>query len=138
MVQMVNLVGPLLTNLVPLHGPDVPYFSVKKPALLSWPNGMGADLMEDERTVVEYASVVHILGRGRRDVFLAYTEDVETLLGIPIRAILTENDCMSKSLEAIKDKCFAYQGKFHRITQMMTVWQRLKFLFTNDLTDVLK
>lgn len=137
MRKMVKLVGPILSKLVPLYGPDVPYYSMLKPSLTSLPGGPTAMMLVDNAPLVEYAPVIHLCGAGRDDVFVAYTKDVEELLGIPIRTILSENDCLSQSLEAIKSKCFSYEGKFHRITQMMTFWQRLKFLFTNDLTEVL-
>ena len=65
---------------------------------------------------------------GKPDVFIAYSEEVEELLGIPVRCMQKELETLRASLSSAtynekkaKDKLLKFQS--------MSRWERFKFLF---------
>ncbi len=114
-MRYVNFIKSLNVEKLPLTGTDIQYYSnnftvvddAGRPAFLH--------TLNTTREVVP----VHIISKreyGKRtDTYIAYTKEVENLLGTPFKAIKEEND------------------RLYRYYESKSFWQRLKFLFTGKI-----
>ena len=86
-------------------------------------------LLEHEQTVKRLvAPINHISGTGRKDVFIAYSEEVEELLGIPIRAILKRVEVAESATKQERDIARKALWNLH-LFETMGFIDRLFFLF---------
>ena len=121
-MKMVNFVSGLRTSLVPCYDAEtIRYHEMQRPIPVS--DYKVLDLTETVQTRV--ATVFHICAIGKKDVYVAYSEEVERLLGIPIRCIVKE-----KTVAVAESN--RYQSRLRMISGMST-WKRLVFLFTKKL-----
>lgn len=122
MSKLVTFVSGLRTELVPQydHG-TVRYHEMKHPFAVS--NTSVLDLTEAVQTKI--ATVFQICEIGKRDVYVAYSEEVEKLLGIPIRCILKEKNNALAESKRYRSRLWAIHG--------MSFWNRFVFLFTKKL-----
>lgn len=131
MTKIVQMVTHISTQNVPLHGPDVAYERIINvpECLVQLDSG---DRACNPNTMRDYAPVVAIFGVGRRDVYFAYTQEVEELIGIPIKTILSENTALLKQNVNLHHAAKQLSHTIHEVRHM-SFWHRLKFLFTKHV-----
>lgn len=64
---------------------------------------------------------------GKPDLYVAYTEYLEEVLGIPIRTIIKEKDEWLGACQSARKEAERWKARYSAIN-CMTLWQRLKFL----------
>lgn len=83
-------------------------------------------VLDIEHAVTEHiAPVYHICRTGRQDLYVAYSKQVEELLGIPIRLLVEEKESARGETRRLQERLWMVAG--------LSFWLRLKFLFTKRL-----
>lgn len=97
--------------------------------------GMSKEMPLDTRTV----PITELCGLGRDDVYIAYSEEVEKLLGIPIRTLVADLVTRKRLIsEFIEEKRRIYIESHYaqsqlRLLRTANLWQRIKFVFTRTV-----
>lgn len=137
-MKYVAFVSGLVVEKVPHFGKDdVDYFTSAHPMRLDDGSGLGmsSKYLPAKRTV----PIFEMFGVGKIDAYVAYSEEVETLLGIPIRALVAERDMhkhQSSRYFEEKRQEYAERLRLHarlRRLQEWTVWRRILFVFNRAL-----
>lgn len=137
-MKYVNFVSGLVVEKVPHLGKDdMDYNTVSFPAQLDDGTllGLSTGVQKYTRTV----PIFHMCGLGKADTYVAYSEEMEQLLGIPIRALVEERDMHKhQSSRYFYEKRLEYAERLRlharlRRLQEWTVWQRIRFVFTRAL-----
>lgn len=137
-MRYVNFVSGLRVEEVPHVGKqDMEYFSLSNPVLLDDGTALGASFSTAyERRIVP---IIQMCGLGAENVFVAYSDEVEELLGIPIRTLVAERDNFKRNANQYRLRYnheyamsrLSY-GKLLRINAW-GFWRRLKFAFNGEL-----
>lgn len=80
----------------------------------------------------EIIPVLPFCTRGKPDLLVAYSAEVEEILGVPIRALSKENDELRLVARDIRDQANATYYTVAKTVykyKHMSLWQRIKFLF---------
>lgn len=121
----------------------VPHFGRDELAYQLLPNflddgsfmGMSSTGAVHTRTV----PIFEMFGLGRDDGYIAYSEEVEKLLGIPIRTLVadlvTRKRLVSEAQRELDSAQKYYRQLYSRLTALRNanLWQRIKFVFTREL-----
>jgi hypothetical protein len=83
---------------------------------------IGTDtFLESVPIKTEIAPVTRICSSAKPDVFIAYSREVEEIIGVPIRVIIEKSESCEKSLHRAK----IWQARIFS----MSVWDRIKAVF---------
>lgn len=117
-------------DLLPMGNPDEVRYHMMGPVppLPVMPDDHDPEFLLADYTIETQVVPVHYLRTGNRnvrdDMYIAYSKEVQELLGMPFDIIRKEKEQMYKH-NAVLD------AKLYRV-KTAKVWQRIKFLFTGN------
>lgn len=120
-MHVVKFVRDVVVDLIPA-GEEIKYFTYPPPQVAS--DGMLLETQQEVNQLI--APVLHICHVGEADTYVAWSEQVEELFGIPIRTIIREHE----------DELARLHDELDQTHLQLTWWRslpflrRLKFLFS--------
>lgn len=107
---------------------EIRYFAPERPLPIATSADFVLPDLEDFQVQEKIVPIIRLCEVGRPDVLVALTEEVENLLGVPVRALVRR----TKEAEFQAERGFHVERKYRTLTDVvrrMGVWHRLKFLF---------
>lgn len=87
----------------------------------------GPMICPEVKTKKHLVPITRFCFTGKPDLYVAYTEYLEEVLGIPIRIILKEKEESLGAYQGARKEAERWKGRYSAIN-CMTLWQRFKFL----------
>lgn len=143
-MKTVQLVTGVKVTEVPLLGRDeIPYYgNLKNTRCVYEKEGVEKFLALDAVQDTQHARVTHFKESDKPDIYIAWTGEVEKVIGIPLRVILEEKDKLEKKLDKTLGDHFDIETKHFKLMteygdiflklkgyENMSFWQRLKWAF---------